>query len=250
MCRVILTHPDTENDVKVELQSPMSTPKSAKGGKMAELKALIAKRGAVKSKMARINTAIVAVEDPLAMSMAQLRVHSRNVEKYYSEYNDVHDAVMQAIHENQKEAQEAKLIEFEDLYNEVQVAIETLMEAHTHRERAVFPTGVQQNGQTQIVIHQQALRAPLPTFDGRYENWPKFKSMFHDLMRNSPDSDAVKLYHLDKSLVGSAAGIIDAKTIQDNNYQQAWQILEQRYENKRLIIDAHVQGVLQMKNVV
>ncbi|XP_065078903.1 uncharacterized protein LOC135701886 [Ochlerotatus camptorhynchus] len=265
MWRILLAHPDTdheeeteeeeikEEEIKEEKKTSMTTPKKTKEEKMAELKSLISKRGAVKSKLSRTHAAVQAAQaEPLAMSMPQVRVHSRNVDKYYGEYNEVHDIIMQSIAENQRENHEDKLIEFEELNNEVQVFIETLMEAHAqnaNRNRAVLPAGVQQNGQPQVVIHQQALRAPLPTFDGRYENWPKFKSMFQDLMRNSPDSDAVKLFHLDKSLVGSAAGILDAKTIQDNNYQQAWQILEQRYENKRLIIDVHVQGIMQLKKM-
>ncbi|XP_062704514.1 uncharacterized protein LOC134286844 [Aedes albopictus] len=255
MWRALLNHPETDRDpeIKTEQNISSTTPKRAKKEKMAELKSMISKRGAVKSKMSRIRAAIAAAgDDPLAISMAQLRVHSRNVEKYYAEFNDVHDAVMQLAQENQHDAQEAKLVEFEELYNDVQVTIESLMEAHAaeaNHGRAILPAGGHQNGQPQVVIHQQALRAPLPTFDGRYENWPKFKSMFQDLMRNSQDSDAVKLFHLDKSLVGSAAGMIDAKTIQDNNYHHAWQILEQRYENKRLIIDVHIQGIMQLKKV-
>ncbi|XP_058449460.1 uncharacterized protein LOC131429399 [Malaya genurostris] len=246
----VLDHSTTEDDeeIKLDQDSVFSTPKCAKGGKMAELKLLISKRATVKGKLTRIQSAIVAAqENATAISTAQLRVYSKNVEKYYSEFNEVHDIVMQTVHDNQRDAQEVKLIEFEELYNEVQVVIETLLDAN--RERSILPAGGQHNGQQQVVIHQQSLRAPLPTFDGRYENWPRFKSMFLDLMRNSPDSDAIKLFHLDKSLVGSAAGIIDAKTIQDNNYQQAWQILEQRYENKRLIIDVHIQGIMQLKKM-
>ncbi|XP_053685940.1 uncharacterized protein LOC128735483 [Sabethes cyaneus] len=222
---------------------------------MAELKSLVSKRGAAKGKLSRIFTAVEAVQHtPLDITMPQLRVHARNVEKYYGEYNSVHDSIMQIINEDQKVDQEEKLIQFERLYNDVQVLIETLIDAHNqnaNRTRAVaqVPDAQHSSQAQQFVIHQQALRAPLPSFDGRYENWPKFKSMFQDLMRNSPDSDAVKLFHLDKALIGSAAGIIDAKTIQDNNYQQAWQTLEQRFENKRLIIDIHIQGLMQLKKL-
>ncbi|XP_065078611.1 uncharacterized protein LOC135701683 [Ochlerotatus camptorhynchus] len=98
------------------------------------------------------------------------------------------------------------------------------------------------NRQAPVVIHQP-LRMPIPTFDGRYESWPKFKAMFKDLVEKGSDTPAVKLYHLDKALVGSAAGLIDAKTINEGNYVHAWTILEERYENKRHAIDCHILGL-------
>lgn len=110
MWRALLNHPETDRDpeIKTEQNISSTTPKRAKKEKMAELKSMISKRGAVKSKMSRIRAAIAAAgDDPLAISMAQLRVHSRNVEKYYAEFNDVHDGVMQLAQENQKDAQEA-----------------------------------------------------------------------------------------------------------------------------------------------
>ncbi|XP_055543181.1 uncharacterized protein LOC129728753 [Wyeomyia smithii] len=94
------------------------------------------------------------------------------------------------------------------------------------------------------------LKVPIPTFDGEYENWTKFKVMFKDLVDKTADPPAVKLYHLDKALVGSAAGIIDAKTINDGNYKHAWEILEEWYENLRHMVGTHIHGLFGMKKVV
>lgn len=102
---------------------------------------------------------------------------------------------------------------------------------------------------TQVIVQQQPLKAPIPTFDGRYENWPRFKSMFQDIMSRCSDSDAIKLHHLEKALVGAASGILDAKTLPDNNYSHAWDILIDRYENPRVIIDTHIDGLLAIKKM-
>ncbi|XP_055633678.1 uncharacterized protein LOC129774015 [Toxorhynchites rutilus septentrionalis] len=67
--------------------------------------------------------------------------------------------------------------------------------------------------------------------------------MFLDLMDASRDSDAVKLYHLEKCLIGDAKNVIDAATIRDGNYEHAWRLLKERYDNKRLIVDTHIQGI-------
>ncbi|XP_062538373.1 uncharacterized protein LOC134206662 [Armigeres subalbatus] len=106
------------------------------------------------------------------------------------------------------------------------------------------PTNV---GAPQVIVTQQPLRTPIPMFDGKYEGWPKFKALFNDLVGKCGDSDATKLQYLDKALIGDASGILDARIINNNNYLHAWKLLEERFENPRVIIDTHISGLLSMK---
>lgn len=72
--------------------------------------------------------------------------------------------------------------------------------------------------------------------------------MFTDIMSKYPcETDAVKLYHLEKALTGKAVGAIDQQTLKDNNYAGAWKILTDRFENRRTIIDIHSNGILNLK---
>lgn len=222
-----------EDDEKLESSHVENTEKDTPNTKQQkrklkmaeqELKSLITKRGQVKGKVTRIWNAIQT--DPgqeLTISQQQLRVHARNIEKYYTEYNEVNDRIISLVPDKQVEVHEGKLIEFEDIYNNTLVVIETLLDAHATAVQQENPqSGSVAAGKPQYVIHQQSLKAPLPTFNGKYENWPKFKSMFVDLMRNSPDSDAIKLFHLEKALVGEAEGILDAKTITTSRPGGSW----------------------------
>ena len=93
----------------------------------------------------------------------------------------------------------------------------------------------------------QHLSIPMPTFDGSYQQWTTFKAMFMDLMNRSCDSDAVKLYHLNKALVGKASGVISASVIASNSFASAWKLLEERFENPRVIIEHHISGLLKLK---
>ncbi|XP_035898857.1 uncharacterized protein LOC118506181 [Anopheles stephensi] len=99
----------------------------------------------------------------------------------------------------------------------------------------------------QLVMPQHRLHIPMPTFDGSYEQWPKFKAMFQDIMSRANESDAVKLHHLNKALTGKAAGIINASMMNSNNFESVWEILVQRFENPRLIVDKHIAGLLHLK---
>ncbi|XP_062707820.1 uncharacterized protein LOC134288102 [Aedes albopictus] len=80
-------------------------------------------------------------------------------------------------------------------------------------------------------------------------SWPKFKPIFQDLMVDSGDSDVIKLYHLDKTLVGEAAGVLDVKVMSEWNYQQAWTILSERYENKRIVVETQICGLFNISKM-
>lgn len=202
-----------------------------------ELKLLIHKRGQVKAKLTRIHNTLVATkENNERPSLPQLRVHAKNLAMIYQEYNDNHDTVIASVPEDNIKNQEEKYVEFESLYNATSIMVETMIESIEQASRVnpslhMAPTSsvVTQMANQPVILQQQSFRAPLPTFDGRYEAWPRFKAMFQDLMRHSTDSDAVKLYHLENSLKGDAAGVIDLETLQNNNYQRAWDILEEQF---------------------
>ncbi|XP_065093422.1 uncharacterized protein LOC135714080 [Ochlerotatus camptorhynchus] len=209
-----------------------------------ELSLLIYKRGQVKAKVTRLRSTLRMERRNINLPRAQ--VMKSNLAKHYDEYLLYHSQVLDNVNKKGRKSQEIKYEEFEELYTDTLVMLQTIVNC-----LSLPPPGssVRAGASERVVVQQQSLKVPLPTFDGKYENWPKFKSMFLDLMKNSSDSDAVKLYHLEKSLVGAAAGVIDIKTINDNNYQRAWKILEDRFENKRNIIETHLRGLSKMKRM-
>ncbi|XP_065092430.1 uncharacterized protein LOC135713271 [Ochlerotatus camptorhynchus] len=222
------------------------------------VKVLIQKRGQVKVKVTRIFNSLTAAETAnKRLPLPLLRVYSKNLQVIYQEYNELHDAISASVEEENVDAQEERYIAFEALYNETLVMIETMIEMIEMKNRATLPVPVpstsaraNQASSQPVIIHTQSYRTPLPTFDGRYEAWPRFKAMFQDMMQRSNDSDAVKLYHLKNSLNADAAGVIDLETLQTNNYARAWEILEERFGNQRLIIESHILGLLNMQKVL
>lgn len=216
---------------------------------MAEEEVLVHKRGLVRAKVTRIRNSLRKLEADLQQaSLPQIRVYAKNMDTHYSEYNQVQDEILSVCAPSSRGVHEEKYEEFEMLFNDTSLVIERLKDALAPQPvQAIVPAQAAEH--QQVIVQQQALRAPFPTFDGKYENWPRFKSMFQDLMRRSPDCDAIKLYHLEKSLIGSATGVIDSQTLQDNNYDQAWQILEDRFGNERLIIDTHIRGLLNLQRM-
>lgn len=209
------------------------------------LKSLVHQRGAVKGKVTTIVQTLERGEDDLAqVSLPLLKVFSKKLELHYAEYCSLHKEVIAVSPAGKLDEQDLKLTEFEQLHTDAMVRLECLMDRLSTTSGAQPTVAV---GQQPVIIQQQPLKAPIPTFDGRYENWPRFKAMFTDIITRCADSDAIKLHHLEKSLIGAAAGIIDSRTLADNNFSHAWEMLKERYENPRVIVDTHIGGLLSMK---
>lgn len=89
--------------------------------------------------------------------------------------------------------------------------------------------------------------APLPTFDGKYENWLSFKNAFSSVVGSQADlSDVDKLHYLKSALIDEAANKIRIFTIDGINYTKAWELLERSYEVKRILISRHLSLLLNM----
>ena len=185
---------------------------------MEDVKTFVHQRGQVRGKVTAIFNTLERVEDdPSQVSVPLLKVFSKKLETHYAEYTALHKEVLRLVPPAKLDEQDEKLNEFDRIHTDALVRLEGLMEAlqKNPRDSNVVQT---QTDSSRIIIQQAPLKAPIPTFDGKYENWPRFKAMFEDIVGKGSDSDSIKLHHLEKSLIGAASGIIDSKTLADNNY--------------------------------
>lgn len=238
----------TISEVKMK-RTPHKQSKMASDSEDVEndLSTLVQLRGMAQGNITRIKTILnQAQAEQVELPLAQVKVYIKKVETSYGEYHHFHQQIVAILPSNKREEQNEKFLHFETLHEEVSTMLETLLEILT-APPAMQP-GHPAVNQPPLVI-QQSLPRTIPTFDGRYENWERFKIMFRDAVDRTNESPRIKLYHLEKALVGDAAGIIDVKTISDGNYDHAWEILEERFEDKRRMIDIHIAGLLGAKKL-
>lgn len=97
--------------------------------------------------------------------------------------------------------------------------------------------------------NQSKVRLPkivLPTFSGSYHEWLSFKNRFSNLIQESTVlGDVEKLEYVKSCVVGEAERSIQRFQITDANYQlAAWDRLNEKYDNKRILQDTKVEGII------
>ncbi|XP_058128334.1 uncharacterized protein LOC131291478 [Anopheles ziemanni] len=204
------------------------------------LKTAVRQRAQINAKLLRIEQTLQETKEP---TVSQLKVLAKNVATVYAEFSAIHTTIVGLIPDSAMAEQDGVYDEFEEVFYEASNRIEELLLA------AESKTKNNMSAAAQVIIQQQPLKAPIPTFDGTYAAWPKFKAIFEDLMANAGDSDTMKLYHLEKALVGEAAGAIDVSILNASNYKQAWEILTERFGNHRAIVDSHIHGLRNLKRM-
>lgn len=83
-------------------------------------------------------------------------------------------------------------------------------------------------------------RIPVPIFSGQYDKWLSWKNKFSSLVDSKNYSKALKLTHLQSALRDEALRKIDDLDTTDENYDKAWQILKNAYENKKITKSNHL----------
>lgn len=100
--------------------------------------------------------------------------------------------------------------------------------------------------------HQEstAPKIELPVFSGNYSQWTTFKDLFMETVHlNTFISGAQKMQHLKSKLRGEAERLVQHLTISADNYETCWNILQQRYDNIRLLFTYHANELLNQPNI-
>lgn len=90
----------------------------------------------------------------------------------------------------------------------------------------------------------------IPTFSGEYRSWCAFHDIFRQLVHeNKKLSSVEKMQYLKTSLQGEAAKLIGHLDISNNSYAIAWELLDNRYNNLRMLCGAHIHRILHLPKV-
>lgn len=215
---------------------------------LKKLKSLHCKRGSLKSQMSLFEKALLKIDTTVTLSHEELQIVEVRLNKFqpvFDNFNDIQSELElltidnSELYETELQARE----EFQDTYFTLNARANTLL-------NSVKPQ-ISENSLSipaSHIVNRTNIKLPsinLPNFDGNYTQWRSFHDAFNSLIHVNTDLSPVeKLTYLKSSLKGEPYTLISSLDTTDLNYSVAWDVLLKRYDNKRRIINSHVQNIL------
>ena len=101
---------------------------------------------------------------------------------------------------------------------------------------------------------RQTMKLPkyqVEDFHGDPKKWRTFKELFDVAVMNNSDLSDVQMFHyLRGYLKGEARLAIEGLPVTADNFSEAIQLLEQRFGNKQVIVNSHMEELTEMREVV
>ncbi|XP_055585300.1 uncharacterized protein LOC129738142 [Uranotaenia lowii] len=98
--------------------------------------------------------------------------------------------------------------------------------------------------------HVRLPQIKLQTFNGNVDDWLSFRDLFTSLIHLKHDLPEVeKLHYLKGCLEGEAKSLIDPLKVTKANYQIAWDLLNKRYNNSKVLRKRQVHALLKLPSL-
>ncbi|XP_062531737.1 uncharacterized protein LOC105842541 isoform X3 [Bombyx mori] len=199
-----------------------------------DLDTLIKRRGAIKAKLTIFRNYIKPLSSFSSLTDLQRFELEGRYERIQCLYNDF-DKLQTEI-ETLLDAPDGDFksrCEFEDQYHPTVALARSLLSATTNSE-----------GSGRVHTNVRLPKIDLPHFDGSVQGWLEFKDTYISLIHNNKcNDDIMRFYYLRSCLRGSAALVIKNIDFTSENYNNAWDLLCQRYDKDQLLIHNHVQAL-------
>ncbi|XP_058448639.1 uncharacterized protein LOC131428610 [Malaya genurostris] len=191
--------------------------------------------------------------ETLENAMRKFYTVRRKIELIIDEEDEKPDLKESA--EQRVERLESLAIQREDEYDEaIRVVEEEYFEIKSSlimlRARSSLPAR-QTSANEDATVPISRVKLPdikLPSFGGKLKDWVTFRDSFRSLIHNNRQlEDVDKFIYLRSSVTGEAFQEICSVELSADNYEIAWKMLEKKFENKKLIVKAHLDALFSIE---
>ena len=104
-------------------------------------------------------------------------------------------------------------------------------------------------GRSSEKLHMKMPKFECSTFHGDPKKWIAFRDSFNVSVSTRDISDVEKFNYLRMYLKGEALRAIDGLAVTNENYSEAYEILEKRFGNKQIIVNSHMEELCNIDDV-
>ncbi|CAH2102287.1 unnamed protein product [Euphydryas editha] len=165
-----------------------------------------------------------------SIKKAELKLRMQSAQESYEAFNKI-QCKIELVSEDMNDHTEYRE-NFEDIYFSCMASAQSLIESNMNDDS---------NCKSSLTSSIKLPQIKLPSFDGSYDQWLEFKNSYVSMIHMRSDLDAIQKFHyLRSSLSGSAYQVISALEFTALNYSHAWALLENRFNNERLLVHNRV----------
>lgn len=199
-------------------------------------------------------------EDNPECTVAEARVRLTKLESLWDQFEETQTEIEGMIMTDEvqrvqcEQENEGERILFEKIYYAVAAAAQRIIDKENKQQSLVQQQNNPVPGGSKKIIQTEKQNKPklpelkLPEFSGEYTKWLFFKNSFEASINNDSDlTNPQKYQYLIGVLAGEAREVIEG--YDNENYEQAWQLLKNTYDNEMLIIDTHLEQLINFPNV-
>lgn len=204
-----------------------------------EFKNLINKRSTIKGRLTKFKTNLDVLNTLEIISQIEINKLSLKLSRFEALFKDF-DVVQSRIEILNCEKVDVELATRELIEQDFDHCIafaRVLIERHTPNSTENLNSSNCSHNCSNGNIPSGSYRLPelkIPIFSGNFSKWLEFKEMFSSLVHNNEHIQKVhKFHYLTSYLDGEAAEVISNFDICADNYDEAWALLCERYDNKR-----------------
>lgn len=222
-----------------------------------DYKDLVKKRGSLKAKLTLFKSFLEPLQKAETITSLQsneISLRLTKMEDLYADYDNIQSDI-----ESLSEIPDLQYIERQNFESEYFGALAAAREVLTGFESAVDRAnssdagGGSVAGSTVCCVNKggPAIKLPtihLPTFSGQYQDWLEFHDTYTSLIHSDNSIPKINKFHyLRAALKDSAAIVIQSLDFSGENYDIAWSLLCDRYQNNRLLINNHIQSIFNIE---
>ncbi|CAH2097522.1 unnamed protein product [Euphydryas editha] len=221
--------------------------------KKQHLKDLITRRSSAKGQITKFRNYLCSIsnlEDLTNIQLTELNLKLAKFEALSIRVDDLQGEIEVLCPDNMaNEIDERDNIEREIIVNIAKA--KTLLEKFNkkleceNRRASVIENSMNLDNQ------EMSMRLPqiqIARFDGAYFRWLEFRDTFENLIHNNTRILPIhKFHYLISYLEGDASRIISNLEVSSANYAEAWKLLCSRFNNKRILINHHLNSLFNIK---
>ncbi|XP_011884087.1 PREDICTED: uncharacterized protein LOC105571228 [Vollenhovia emeryi] len=230
---------------------------------MTDNKEWRAKRAAIKGTVTR---ALTFFESPGKKSVVDAKIRLAKLEECWKNFEEIQlkieskhteddeedEVFKQQVAEGEAERQTFEMNYFKAAGRAQEIIEQDLLEQRQQKPPVQQNPPVQEAGTTPKVVPQEPARQrpklpeiKLPEFSGEFTQWMFFKDSFETTIHQEKQLTAMqKQQYLVGVLKGEALSVIQGYKISNENYEHAWKLLKDTYDNNIIIIESHLEELL------